>query len=182
VRLDIRPSADYSMAGGVTANLGRGDGAFQAVQYFPIVPTALGLGAVPVSIALGNLNGDGALDAVVSIEARQTINVLLGSPRTPVDAQSVPPSRRGLSVAVYSSAGAFRIEYQLPTSATVRLTLHDVRGRLLRVLDQGLRGAGAHEVAWDPSRERGALARGVYFVQLRDGQGRASSKLVLRHR
>jgi hypothetical protein len=55
--------------------------------------------------------------------------------------------------------------YTLPTPGTVRLAIHDVRGREIALIDQGSRSTGSHTVTWygrDRSGER--VPSGVYFV------------------
>jgi len=59
--------------------------------------------------------------------------------------------------------GDARIQFALPRSAAVRLTVNDVQGRETAVLTDGVWDAGVHEVVW-----RGASARpGLYFVRLK---------------
>lgn len=74
-----------------------------------------------------------------------------------------------------------RIAYSLPAEARVAMTVHDVSGRLVKTIDEGVRGAGRHEVTWDGRDGSGsAVAAGTYFLRLVDGHGKsASGKLVL---
>jgi hypothetical protein len=67
-----------------------------------------------------------------------------------------------------------------PAPAVVRLGVYDVRGRLVRVLDQGRRGAGEFEVVWDRRDDGGRLvARGVYMLQLTTDDEQSVRKLLL---
>jgi hypothetical protein len=62
----------------------------------------------------------------------------------------------------------------------VRLTIYDVGGRLVRVLQDEVRDPGAHEESWDRATERGgAAARGLYFVRLVAHGTSVTGKLVL---
>ena len=67
---------------------------------------------------------------------------------------------------------ATRIGYATQRAAHVTLTVHDVAGRLVRVLVDGRVDAGAHAEAWDGLDTRGDPAgNGVYFVRLRTADG-----------
>ncbi|HMB70727.1 MAG TPA: FlgD immunoglobulin-like domain containing protein [bacterium] len=73
---------------------------------------------------------------------------------------------------------AFRIH--LPEDASVQLSVHDVRGRLVRGLLRDDLPAGEHAAVWDGRDARGrAAAGGVYFARLRAGDSRATRKVVL---
>lgn len=77
-----------------------------------------------------------------------------------------------------------QIAYQLPREGTVRATVHDVQGRRITTLAQGLFAAGAHTLVWDGTDARGQRVRdGLYLVRLdvRDALGQATrvEKLVL---
>jgi hypothetical protein len=73
--------------------------------------------------------------------------------------------------------------FQLPVASThIRLTVHDVSGRLVRVLANGVVGAGRHSRSWDLTDNAGnAVASGVYFAHLEiDGLTRSRKLVVLR--
>ncbi len=77
-----------------------------------------------------------------------------------------------------------QVAYQLPREATVRATVHDVQGRLVTTLAQGVFASGAHTLQWSGTDARGARVRdGLYLVRLtvRDAVGQAThvEKLVL---
>jgi len=57
------------------------------------------------------------------------------------------------------SNGTTVLRFSLPTQANVQLNIYDARGRLVRRLSDGSRGAGPHVVRWDG----------------RDGQGRGAA-------
>lgn len=66
--------------------------------------------------------------------------------------------------------GAASLRFTLPAAASVRLAIHDAQGRLVRVLAEGERQAGAHAVTWDGRDASGSpLAAGLYFARLRAG-------------
>jgi hypothetical protein len=70
------------------------------------------------------------------------------------------------------------IAYELPETATVRLTVLNVQGREVAALVDGSRGAGLHDVPWDGTDDFGnALASGVYFLRLEAG-GEAETRTI----
>jgi hypothetical protein len=76
-----------------------------------------------------------------------------------------------------------RLELTLPREAEVRLVLHDVRGRLVRrVQDGGVLPAGTHRLAWDGRDEGGRdVPPGVYFATVSAG-GESAARRILRIR
>jgi len=80
----------------------------------------------------------------------------------------------------FSNATWFR--YRLPAEASVTLGLYDVTGRLVRTLDDGVRGSGEHAVSWDGRDQDGhSVASGSYFARLRYA-GRETVRAVVRTR
>jgi hypothetical protein len=73
-----------------------------------------------------------------------------------------------------ASAGC-AIAFDLPEPAVVRLSVFDLRGRLMSsVLDRDM-PAGSHRLWWD----RRSLPDGVYFARIEAGRYRAVRTLVL---
>ena len=68
------------------------------------------------------------------------------------------------------------IEFALPASTAVELSIFDVNGRQITTLASGTFAAGSHAVTWDGrDRDGNPVARGIYFYRLRAGgvsQGR----------
>ena len=63
-------------------------------------------------------------------------------------------------------AGA-RLSFELPREGEVQLAVYDLAGRRVRLVVDGVRSAGAHEILWDGRDDDGARpARGIYFVRL----------------
>lgn len=74
-----------------------------------------------------------------------------------------------------------RVEWEMAFAAAPRVTLHDISGRLVRVLDAGTpRTAGPHSLLWDARDESGAPVRsGVYFYRIDDRRMlRAAGRMV----
>ncbi len=77
--------------------------------------------------------------------------------------------------AVFASPNPFglgtSVRYAVPADARVRVTVHDVAGRVVRVLCDGVERAGSHTVGWDGRDAAGErAASGTYFVRV-DGGG-----------
>jgi hypothetical protein len=59
------------------------------------------------------------------------------------------------------------IEYSLPHFSPVRLTVQDVSGRQVRLLDDGFHAGGQYLVPWDGLDDTGrSVAPGIYFYRL----------------
>jgi len=65
---------------------------------------------------------------------------------------------------------ATTIRYVLNEPGPVRLTVHDTIGRKVRILEDGYKIAGAHEIVWDGCDESGnPAASGVYICRMESG-------------
>jgi hypothetical protein len=118
------------------------------------------------------------------------------------DAESVPSNEvafytgeiTGLEVAelhrpVHTYLGAIRpdpvragatVSFSIPEAGTVRLSVYDVRGRLVRTLLDRELAAGDHEIPWSAGTgARSRLAPGVYFCRLEAGAISETSRLVV---
>jgi uncharacterized protein YkwD len=63
-------------------------------------------------------------------------------------------------------AGA-RLSFELPRDGAVQLAVFDLAGRRVRLVWEGVRSAGPHEILWDGRNDAGTRpARGIYFVRL----------------
>ncbi len=67
------------------------------------------------------------------------------------------------------------IEFALPQAAKVKLVVYDLRGEIVRTLEEGELPAGFHARAFDTA----GLASGVYLYQLQAGDFTATRKMVL---
>jgi len=74
------------------------------------------------------------------------------------------------------------IAYALPEAGHVTLRVYDVAGRLVRVLEDGEREAGAHSATWDGTDGAGlGVGSGVYFCRLEtDGRVETRSMVLLK--
>ena len=72
------------------------------------------------------------------------------------------------------------ISYAIPTARPVRLTVHDVRGRLVRTVVDRAQTAGSHDAHWDGRDDRGAsVASGFYYVRFESNGDVRTSPIVL---
>ena len=72
------------------------------------------------------------------------------------------------------------IAFGVPEKASVRLSVYDTSGRLVRILVQENMSAGEYRVQWDSRDHSGtAVPSGVYFYHLRAGGFSRSGKMVL---
>lgn len=72
------------------------------------------------------------------------------------------------------------IRFDAPRDATMRVTIHDVAGRLVRTLLERHVAAGIHHVTWDGRSGSGTCAApGSYFARLDDGVLRQTVRVSL---
>lgn len=111
-----------------------------------------------------------------------------GGLSAPIAAPGGPAAAPGAVPAVLAFEGAAPnpfnprtvVRFTVPAGAPVRLGIYDLRGRLVRVLVDGVLQPGRHEAAWDGADEAGRLAAaGVYVARLAQQGHGASTKLVL---
>ena len=71
------------------------------------------------------------------------------------------------------------ISFSIPTARHVRLTVHDVRGRLVRIVTDRAEAAGSHAAVWDGRDDHGAeVASGYYYVRY-ESSGQVSTSPVI---
>jgi hypothetical protein len=72
------------------------------------------------------------------------------------------------------------VSYSLSRPGFVRLTIHDVGGRLVRTLAEGFRSDGEHKAVWAGEDESGrSTASGVYFARLESGNQLSTRRIVV---
>jgi len=72
--------------------------------------------------------------------------------------------------------GAVSLEYHLPRDMRATLAIHDVAGRRVQLVVDGVQPAGIHRLAWDPGARAGA---GLYFATLETEEGRQTTRIVI---
>ncbi len=72
------------------------------------------------------------------------------------------------------------IAFDLALSSSVDLSIHNLRGRLVKSLVAEVRSAGHHEVVWTGTNNNGKpVGSGTYLVQLLTNEGMTRTKIVL---
>lgn len=72
------------------------------------------------------------------------------------------------------------IRYSVPAPGTVRLTVHDARGRIVARLVDGVEDAGVRAVTWNGRDTSGAaVSSGVYYARLESDGALRTTKMVL---
>ncbi len=72
------------------------------------------------------------------------------------------------------------LEYLLPDARRARVTVHDVRGRQIRMLRDGVEPAGLGTSFWDGKDSFGMVCSpGIYYIRIESGKEVATSKVVL---
>jgi hypothetical protein len=74
------------------------------------------------------------------------------------------------------SGSALTVEYELPASGFASLAVYDLAGRVVSVLDRGVRSEGPGHAAWNTA----GVAPGLYFCALRAGGETRVLRLVVR--
>jgi len=73
-----------------------------------------------------------------------------------------------------------RIPFRLGAEAHVRVTIHDLQGRAVRTLLDGVRPAGPSELSWDTRDANGnPVGAGVYWCRIETAAGSAATKLLV---
>jgi hypothetical protein len=105
--------------------------------------------------------------------------------QTGVREQAYSPNQGPLVTRLYAPQpnpfrAALTVRYSLAAEGRVTLRVHDLAGRVVRTLADGVMRPGRYNVNWSGTDDRGReLARGVYFCRFTAGDYRATEKLVL---
>jgi flagellar hook assembly protein FlgD len=72
------------------------------------------------------------------------------------------------------------LQYDLPQSGPVKISIYDIHGRSVRVLKDRHETAGVKRVIWDGKDQTGTeISSGVYVVRLVSGSRVQMRKIVL---
>ncbi len=73
-----------------------------------------------------------------------------------------------------------RISFDLAVEGPVEIAVFDVNGRLVRVVESGIRAAGSHQVVWDGTgSDSRDVPSGIYFCRLVTGRSAQTMNLLL---
>jgi len=144
-----------------------------AVSY----PNGHDLGAPYSVVFSADTDGDGLMEEICSVPVASSSDSaeVTDAPR---------PDGERLEVAQLQAApnpffGGSTIAFAIPAAGVVELSVHDVNGRQVRLLHQGVATAGRHSLEWDGRDSAGRRApAGVYFVRLDTPQSQLRAKLV----
>jgi flagellar hook assembly protein FlgD len=79
------------------------------------------------------------------------------------------------------AGGDVVVRFSVPETRSVRVSVYDAAGRLVRVLNDGSLETGEHSSTWTGRDAQGhRVSSGVYFVRLSDGRTTETRKVVLR--
>ena len=67
------------------------------------------------------------------------------------------------------------IEYYIPESNSVKVSVFDVMGRQIDILQDGFKNSGYHSIIWDATNQ----ASGVYYIQVTSNGQVQSQKVML---
>jgi hypothetical protein len=115
-----------------------------------------------------------------NVTTNHTINVTFKAVAVAV----TMPRPTDLSLACISSnpaTGPVQLQFGLPVSAGVRLSVLDVQGREVATLAQGSYPDGWHTTVWNAQTERGRAPAGLYFAWLRAGDRSLIRRFVITH-
>jgi hypothetical protein len=139
-----------------------------------------GLGAATVADTLEIRWPSGIVQDMTNVSADQRLNVVERDQAVAVGDRGYAPGRLGLSGGAPSPfAGASRIVFTLATDTNVRLSVHDLAGRLVTTLVDGWRPAGVQAAVWDGRNDGRPVGTGVYLLRLQAGSEVRSGKIVL---
>lgn len=95
-------------------------------------------------------------------------------------APSSPATGQSVRALVNPFSGSTRIRYALGRDSSFTLTVFDVRGRLVRRLQDGVAASGPHEIGWDGRDDGGReLPSGVYLLRLETARGASTQRVGL---
>ncbi|HJL75535.1 MAG TPA: T9SS type A sorting domain-containing protein, partial [Candidatus Marinimicrobia bacterium] len=73
-----------------------------------------------------------------------------------------------------------RIEYKLPISENVQISVFNVNGKMVKQLAKGYQNNGLHSIRWNAKNDLGQpVPSGVYFITIQSEHNLISQKLLL---
>jgi predicted outer membrane repeat protein len=139
-----------------------------------VIRAVSGFGDVEISIT-GNVASE-------MFSGADTIRVLEKNLKTTsYDQDGKGPEHLGLQVSNHSHPGEVpEILFHLPGDSHVRLSVYDVKGRLIRGLIDDIESFGTHSVIWDGRDDHGTpVASGIYFLRMDSESEAATAKAVI---
>ena len=133
-----------------------------------------------IDAGLSDLDGDGSEDISdyfgtapdIGYDEYEVLNV---------DEQSQMPKTFSLSQNFPNPFNpTTKIKYILPGDRFVKITIHDLNGRNIKTLINGIQNGGSHILEWDSRNDMGeAVSAGMYLYTLQAGENRQTRKMIL---
>ncbi len=95
------------------------------------------------------------------------------------EARRLEPAGTSLHVGPSPTAGPLRVRFVAPAGTPARVTIHDVAGRRVATLFDGVTRGPTESVGWDGRIPGTVRAAGVYFVRLEAGSELRTRRFVL---
>lgn len=132
-------------------------------------------GVFDLTTAGGHLYASGLFTSILS----KPHSAIAGLSTGTVGVEPSPPAGLALRATPNPSRAGQALEFTLPAAGAVRITIHNVAGRLVRTFEPGTLPPGPHRIAWDGLGADGTrLAPGVFFVTLETGTERSHAKVL----
>ncbi len=163
-------------------------GAFATAQNYKCDWSVVGIGGgemAGTAYKCGSTAGQTASGFITGSNYWALIGFWQPEGQTGVREQAYSPNQSPLVTRLFTPQpnpfrSALTIRYSLAAEGRVTLRVHDLTGRVVRTLANGVMRPGRYNLNWNGADDRGrALARGVYFCRLTAGDYRATEKLVL---
>ncbi len=144
-----------------------GDGTSGTQQNPTHTYSASGTFSVCLTISVKNTNGPNCYDTLCN-----TVTVHCNSPSTGVGSLEKTNILLSVNNPVFASAD---IRYSLPVNGTVELTLFDMLGNRISILENGTKNAGTHSY----SLSTGSFSKGIYFLRLNFNDTNVTKKIII---
>ena len=74
-------------------------------------------------------------------------------------------------------SSSITIDYSVPKASAIRVAVFDILGRQVALLQDALRPAGKHQVAWNPDA---GVTAGIYLIRITTDQGESQVREVVK--
>ena len=72
------------------------------------------------------------------------------------------------------------IEYQIPEAGNVKVSIFNIRGEVVKIIENGFKKKGNYKLSWNSQNHNGSLvASGIYFVQVKHDDKILTKKIML---
>ena len=72
------------------------------------------------------------------------------------------------------------LEYQIPEAGNVKVSIFNIRGEVVKIIENGFKKKGNYKLSWNSQNHNGSLvASGIYFVQVKHDDKILTKKIML---